>query len=64
MTRGAKVSRERPGSFVLLMTQTVSSVTQRRQGRGQLLLWSLVIAKQIRQHYCGSVPYNRDYSLC
>lgn len=29
------MSRERPASFVLLMTQTVSSVTQRRRGRGQ-----------------------------
>lgn len=34
ITSGAKVSRERPGSFVLLMAQTVSSVTGREGGRG------------------------------
>lgn len=34
ITSGAKVSGERPGSFVLLMAQTVSSVTGTGGGRG------------------------------
>ena len=50
ITRGAKVSRERPGSFVLLMAQTVSSVTARAAGLPCWLLWSPVIAKPIHQH--------------